>query len=342
MTDTYSPQLVTNGNFAAGSSGWTKVVWDMDTYGYARLNPLQTGQFIQSLVIESGYDYLIEFDASVAGTPTRWGKLGGTSFNIINGSNSYTVEAGGDNDLIQFYASNTASQLVAIANISVKLVIPEGALVSNDTIGVVTVKFAVPLGHLPGDYCVLHTNNGTGAIDWDTPFSTKQVPLFPCGSGNYGFGMAPFAMSPFAMPYGKNLRRGFGTCPFAMSPFGLGAVVITERVPVSDCGDWLFGVKCYDKLGNEHTGTPNTVAATVHVAPAVPAGLKKDSYDKATDILTLSVIDPYSQTPLGNPPSQLWPDIDDGPYDGFGGSVTAPGGTTDDGAVAPGLPSKTT
>ncbi|RKY05776.1 MAG: hypothetical protein DRP56_08610 [Planctomycetota bacterium] len=305
MSDSYGPQLVTNGDFADHAAGWSNVGWDLTTSEQATLTSLRSGLFSQALAIESGYSYLLEFNAIVVGSPTRWGKLGGQIFGITNGASSGVVVAGSEDTLIQFAGQTGVGMGIAIDNISVKLVISEGALVSNDTIGVVTVKFAVPLGHLPGDYCVLHANNGAGAIDWDTPFSTKQTPLFPGGSGNYGFGMAPFAMSPFAMPYGKNLRRGFATCPFAMSPFGLGAVVITERVPVSDCGDWIFGVKCYDKLGNEHTGTPNTVAAPVHVAPAVPAGLKKDSYDKATDILTLSVIDPYTQTTLGNPPSRL-------------------------------------
>ncbi|MFA5187048.1 MAG: hypothetical protein WC551_11250 [Patescibacteria group bacterium] len=205
---------------------------------------------------------------------------------------------------------------------------------------IITLKFAVPFGHRPGDYAVLYSNGGDGAVDWDTPFSDKQIDLFPGGSGWYGFGYAPFGMSPFGLPWGKNINRGFGYTPFGMSPFGFGGVLITERVAVTDCGDWTFGLKCFDSLGNENTGTPNQVTASVHVAPPRPAGLKKESYDPDTDILTLSVIDPAGEYPMGLAPSRLWPTLTGGPYDDFDSRIDPATGTTTDGTVDPGLPSR--
>jgi len=294
MTDTYGPELVANEDFAS-ASGWTLGNGWVIFAESLQHNGGNTASASQSLEIASGYTYRVRWtDASVFGigyTVT----LGGTPITgyAQGTANTFDVVAGSDDTLLKFTGDGVGNSYV-IDDVSVQLVIPAGALVTETTPGQVTVKFAVPLGHEPGDYALLYSNNGSGAIDWDTPFSAKQIPLFPNGAGNYGFGYSPFGYGPFGLPWGKNLTRGFGDTPFGYSPFGFGADLITERLEISDCGNWLFGVTCFDALGNEHTGTPNQVSATVHVAPPRPAALQKDSYDADTDILTLTVIDPSS------------------------------------------------
>ena len=195
---------------------------------------------------------------------------------------------------------------------------------------IVTIRLAVPLGHRPGDYCLLHSNNGSGDVDFDSPHSTKHIPLMPNGAGNYGFGEGPFGMFPFGGPYQKNITRGFGELPFGMFPFGIGTILIEENVHITDCGDWKFALVAYDKLGNVHEGTPNEVAVSVHVAPPKPQGLQKESYDKDTDVLVLSVIDPYNpaNNRLGGLPSRIWPNLTGGPYDGFDSRIDGPTGPT--------------
>ena len=56
---------------------------------------------------------------------------------------------------------------------------------------------------------------------------------------------------------------------------------------VDSCGAYKFGFACYDKLGNLHEGAPEEATVDVHIAPAAPTGLKKNSYDKDTNILVL-------------------------------------------------------
>jgi len=153
---------------------------------------------------------------------------------------------------------------------------------------IVKIQFAVPAGYVPGDWANLHTNGGAGDIDWDTPATNERFELFPGGGGMYGFGHTPFGHSPFG--HGLSVRcPGFGHLPFGHYPFGHGTAVILARYPVSDCGDWKFGFKVYDALGNPHTGSPGLAELTVHVAPASPAGLKKNSYNSETNVLTLDV-----------------------------------------------------
>lgn len=55
---------------------------------------------------------------------------------------------------------------------------------------------------------------------------------------------------------------------------------------VGNCGDYKFAFACYDRLGNQHKGTPEEATAVVHIAPT---GLKKNSYNKDTDVLVLDV-----------------------------------------------------
>ena len=150
----------------------------------------------------------------------------------------------------------------------------------------ITIQFVVPVGYQKGDYAHLHGNGGSGAIDWNAPLDNNIYQLFPNGSGIYGYGHAPFGH--FRFGHAHSMRTaGFGHLPYGHFPYGHGTGIVTAHHKVSSCGAYEFGLACYDPAGNDHEGTPDEVTANVHIAPPAPTGLKKVSYDKATDILIL-------------------------------------------------------
>ena len=152
----------------------------------------------------------------------------------------------------------------------------------------VTIQYVVPAGYTPDDYLLLHGNSGEGDIDWDTPLSSTRYPLFPGGAGIYGFGHAPFGRHRFG--HGHSMRTpGFGHLPFGHHPFGHGTAIIIVKVEVNECGHYKFAFAAYDKAGNLHVGTPDEVVTYIHLPPDAPSRLKKNSYNKATDVLVLDV-----------------------------------------------------
>ena len=154
----------------------------------------------------------------------------------------------------------------------------------------ITVRFIIPMGYQPGDYALLHGNGGSGEIDWESPLSQQIYDLFPNGSGIYGFALAPFGGFRFGEPAPMRVP-GFGYIDFGLAPFGLSTAVVEARCEVSACGDYKFGLACYDELGNAHEGTPEEAEVEVHIAPDAPTGLIKSSYDKETDVLILDAAD---------------------------------------------------
>ena len=153
---------------------------------------------------------------------------------------------------------------------------------------IITVEFVVPVGYVEGDYAKLHSNGGDGSIDWGTAVSDQVYELFPHGAGIYGFGHAPFGHYRFGHAHSMH-TPGFGHLPFGHYPFGHGTAIIQAACEVDDCGEYEFGLTCYDGLGNPHSGSPDEVEVEVHIAPPAPTGLKKNSYNKTTDVLILDV-----------------------------------------------------
>ena len=150
----------------------------------------------------------------------------------------------------------------------------------------VTIQFTVPAEYQPGDYAKLHGNGGAGSIDWNNPVNNEQFDLFPDGAGIYGWGHMPWGH--FAWGHAHSQRTpGWGHMPWGHFPWGYGTPTIRAQVIVTACGDYKFGFKCYDALGNAHTGTPEEADAIVHIAPDAPTGLKKNSYNKTTDVFVL-------------------------------------------------------
>jgi hypothetical protein len=191
----------------------------------------------------------------------------------------------------------------------------------------ITIWFAVPLGHLPGDYAMLYSNNGSGDISWTSPFDSEKLDLFPGAAGNYGWGMSPWGMSSFGLPCPKDVQ-GWGQTPWGMSPWGCGCIVVTRTVRVTECGTWKFALKGFDAIGNAHAGTPNEATVTIHVAPPRPQMLAKKSYDKDTNVLTLEVLDVTAVGFRPQPTSRIF-DLTGSPFEGFTGRIEGPSGTGD-------------
>ena len=153
---------------------------------------------------------------------------------------------------------------------------------------IITIEFIVPVGYEQGDYAILHGNGGDGDIDWDNPVDNNIYDLFPDGGGIFGWGHAPWGHFRWGHAHSKR-TAGWGHLPWGHFPWGHGTGVIRAAQQVDYCGDYKYGFKCYDKLGNLHTGTPEEASVSVHIAPPAPTGLKKNSYDKDTDVLVLDV-----------------------------------------------------
>jgi hypothetical protein len=204
----------------------------------------------------------------------------------------------------------------------------------------IKIRFCAPPTAVEGDYVQLHSNGGSGAIDWDTPVDAKKYPLCPGGAGSFGGGLGPCGLEPAGRCW-SYLTVGCGLAPAGLAPAGLGAVVIEALAIADACGDWLFGFKGYDVLGNPHTGTPEEITVAVHVTPPAPLGLKLVSYTPATDVLVLAVDDPADDYLIDLPPSRVFGeggaygglDFDLAGIDGIGGmggvgSIDLPGCTT--------------
>jgi len=150
----------------------------------------------------------------------------------------------------------------------------------------ITIQFVVPAGYCDTDYAQLHGNGGSGSIDWDTPLNRRDYELFPGGAGIYGWGLAPWGH--FRWGHGHSmLTAGWGHQPWGRFPWGHGTGIIEAQETVHYCGDYKFAFVCYDNAGNVHSGSPEELDVPIHIAPPVPGGLAKTSYDKATGVLIL-------------------------------------------------------
>lgn len=152
----------------------------------------------------------------------------------------------------------------------------------------VTLNFIVPAGYVPGDYAMLHVNDGEGDIDWDNPVSEEKQDLFPRGAGLYGYGHAPWGR--FRWGHAHSMRcAGYGHLPYGKFPWGHGTAIVSFRHTVTECGYYRFGISLYDAAGNKHEGSPGEISLNIHIPPDAPAGLKKNYYNKTADELTLDV-----------------------------------------------------
>jgi len=153
---------------------------------------------------------------------------------------------------------------------------------------IITISFCVPPGYTPGDYARVFSNGGSGDINYETPAVPDKFDLFTNGSGIYGFGYAPWGY--FRWGCACSCRTpGFGYQPWGYFSWGYGAAEVKAVIEVAACGRYEFAFITYDAAGNADSpaGGRQQLEVNIHIAPAVPAGLVKKSYDKDTDILIL-------------------------------------------------------
>ena len=146
---------------------------------------------------------------------------------------------------------------------------------------IITIETTIGTGYQLGDYARLYGNGGSGSVDWDDPVTAEVLDLFPNGAGLYGYGHGPYGHFRYGHAHASR-APGYGHLPY-----GHGAVVLIGSAEVSGCGDYIFAFGCYDSAGNCHSGTPDELTVTVHMAPAAPTNLKFNSYNQTTDVLTL-------------------------------------------------------
>jgi len=107
-----------------------------------------------------------------------------------------------------------------------------------------------PSGYASGDYCRLHSNGGSGDIDWESPHDRRSIPLADEQAEN----------------------------------------PLIVEAKCTDPGLWSFGFESYDSLGNEHyTGTPAEIDVYAEPKPKTPAKMTPVSYNTGTDILVFSL-----------------------------------------------------
>jgi hypothetical protein len=152
----------------------------------------------------------------------------------------------------------------------------------------VNITLAVPPGYRPGDYARLCWDAGTGTVDYANPVSTEKIELFPNRCGAFGYGLAPYGKGPYGHAVVVN-ALGYAKLPYGRAPYGRGTCLLRARYRVTACGSYKFGLAVYDAAGNRHSGSSAEIAVTVHTAPPAPTGLRKVSYNPATDVLILAV-----------------------------------------------------
>jgi len=122
-------------------------------------------------------------------------------------------------------------------------------------------------GYAEGDYCYLHSNSGSGAIDWDTAHDSRKFPLV---SSEYDV-------------------LGWGDAPWGDGAWGDGYTELSVIVEIITPGLWIFGLKAYDQYGNAHVGDAGTASLYVDCVPVQASFLTIDSYDVVDEVLTVSV-----------------------------------------------------
>ena len=153
----------------------------------------------------------------------------------------------------------------------------------------VTIRFAVPGGQYRiGDYCQLHGDDGSGTIDWDTPLDDSKFELFKDDGGYHGWYNMPWYKFPWYHGQSRDCQ-GWYHMPWCYFPWYHGTSVIEMEALIEICGTFKFGLKAFDKLGNEHVGQAGQAEIEVHIAPATPVGLKKNNYDPVGNLLVLDV-----------------------------------------------------
>ncbi len=140
----------------------------------------------------------------------------------------------------------------------------------------------LPVGSKIQVYC----DNGTGQIDYDNPFNSRPVYVWPSWQDKAGFGMSRFGLSDFG--YDSAAAVGFGKGGFGRDWFGIDVDMIEWVSRELEAGVYKFAIKVADQSGNESDSSE--VKEVTVIPAAMPAEeLSIFSFDKQTNQLVLSV-----------------------------------------------------
>ena len=132
----------------------------------------------------------------------------------------------------------------------------------------------------------IYCDNGTGQIDYENPFNSLPVRVWPSWQDKAGFGMSRFGSSDLG--YDSSAAVGFGIGGFCRNWFGIDVDTIEWISSELEAGVYKFAIKIVDEAGNE-SGSSEVEEVTV-IPTAKPAEeLGISSFDKQTNQLVLSV-----------------------------------------------------
>jgi hypothetical protein len=132
----------------------------------------------------------------------------------------------------------------------------------------------------------VYFDGGTGQIDCIAPVNDSPIPIWPCVQDKTGLGMGCFGVGDFG--YEAAAAIGFGKGTFGRGEFGLDADSIEWIGPALPAGQYRFGVKITDGLGNE--GPASEVGPVALVPAATPAAkLNVVTFDPDVNQLALRV-----------------------------------------------------
>jgi hypothetical protein len=138
----------------------------------------------------------------------------------------------------------------------------------------------------PGSVADVHSDNGTGQIDYSKALNDPPIRVWPAWQDKAGFGMSRFGASDFG--YDSAAAVGFGKGSFGQGGFGLDADTFEWTSPPMPAGVYKFAVQI-----TSPTGTKSSIAesrSVTLVPPAKPAHrLSVSTFDKETNQLVLNV-----------------------------------------------------
>jgi len=137
-----------------------------------------------------------------------------------------------------------------------------------------------------GSTAQIYFDSGSGEIDYNHPLLDQAIRVWPTWQDKAGFGMSRFGFSDFG--YDGAGAVGFGKGGLGYGQFGFDADTFEWVSSALEAGIYKFGVKIFDKAGNESNAS-ETGQITVIPAARPAEQISVSSFDKETNQLVLSI-----------------------------------------------------
>lgn len=155
----------------------------------------------------------------------------------------------------------------------------------------VNVRVAVDDAWKWGTTLNLFTNQGSGAVDYDSSLLPKRFDVYGDTPEPRGWGMGPWGLGPWGGGVKSPAPGGWGMGPWGAEPGGWGGNNRFVTVPVrvdQGAGVYAFGVRAYDAGGNAQGGAADE--QDVLVVGAQPRPVRNFAFSSygVGDVLTFS------------------------------------------------------